>query len=495
MPRQTSPDLSIALLFLRLGQGWKQSELAAAAGVSPPLINVYESGRKKLTRERLEHFAALMGLPPETIDTTLTALAANRAAGRAPNGSAASPSPADRRIEAVAVQSGRMMADFVRPLLSLLTMEGKALQERQRADFLWRQLKGRTPQERQVLVKESRKYRSWALCERVAAESIEAAADSPDQALYLAGLAVQIAELSPGEEAWRQRLQGYAWAHVSNARRVSGDLPGADKALARAKKLWNDGASGDPGLLSEAVILGLEANLRRAQRRFSEALRRVNDALAADQGDLRGRLLYTKARILEGLDDLAGSTAALREASSVIDVRREPRLGLGVRFQLLVNLCLQGRASEAELKLGEVRELVERLGKELDLVRLVWLQGKLAAGLGRRHEARAAFEQVRRDFAARGLAYDFALVTLELSLVLLEEGSTEEVHTITAEMLWIFKGQGVHQEALAALQVFCDAAKQKTATVKLAQRVALYLHRAQHNPELQFEAEERTEAP
>jgi transcriptional regulator with XRE-family HTH domain len=495
MPRQTSPDLSLALLFLRLGQGWKQSELAAAAGVSPPLINVYESGRKKLTRERLEHFAALMGLPPETIDTTLAALAANRAAGRASNGSAASLSPADRRIEAVAVQSGRMMADFVRPLLSLLTMEGKALQERQRADFLWRQLKGRTPQERQVLVKESGKYRSWALCERVAAESIEAAADSPEQALYLAGLAVQIAELAPGEEAWRQRLQGYAWAHVSNARRVSGDLPGADKALARAKKLWNDGAAGDPGLLNEAWLPWVEATLRHAQRRFSEALKRIDDALAVEWASLRDRLLLSKAQILEARGETEKSTEVLREATPLIDVNQEPRTALGVRFQLLVNLCLQNRAAEALPRLGEVRELTIRLGKELDLVRVVWLQGKVMAGLEKIEEACAALQQARGEFATRMMAFDFALVSLDLSLVLLKQGDTSGVRKIAQEMLWIFGSQGVHREALAALQVFCDAAKQETATVKLAQRVALYLHRAQHDPELRFEAEERTEAP
>jgi len=46
-----------------------------------------------------------------------------------------------------------------------------------------------------------------------------------------------------------------------------------------------------------------------------------------------------------------------------------------------------------------------------------------------------------------------------------------EVRETAAEMLWIFKAQGVHREALAALRLFCEAAKQETATVALARQV------------------------
>jgi hypothetical protein len=56
-------------------------------------------------------------------------------------------------------------------------------------------------------------------------------------------------------------------------------------------------------------------------------------------------------------------------------------------------------------------------------------------------------------------------------------------------MLEIFKAQKVEREALAALKIFCDAAKRETATVELARRLVKFLYRAQHDPELRFEAE------
>jgi hypothetical protein len=131
--------------------------------------------------------------------------------------------------------------------------------------------------------------------------------------------------------------------------------------------------------------------------------------------------------------------------------------------------------------------LAERLGKELDLVRVVWLEGRVAAGIGQTTKAIAAFEQTRREFASRGLAFDYALVSLELSLVLLAENHTAEVRAIAQEMLAIFREQELQPEALTALRIFCDAAKQNAATIELTRSIVLYLHQAQYDPELRFE--------
>jgi transcriptional regulator with XRE-family HTH domain len=489
MPRNVLPDLSIVLTFLRLSQGWSQGDLAQAAGISAKLVNEYERGRKNLTRERLEHLIAFMGLPPEAIDTTLACLAANRALGRPPRDSADPHSKTRRRIEVIVARAQKMAAGFARSVLTMLTLEGEALQARQQAELHWDRLKRRTPGERRKLVEQEMKLRSWALCERVAAESIKAAPNHPREALELAELALFIAERVPGEASWRSRLQGYAGLFVGNARRVCNDLPGADTAFSRARKLWEDGADGDPGLLNEVWLPWIEAALRRDQRRFPEALKRIDEALALDrEGELRGEILLSKARIHETLGDPEASTAALYEAAPLIDSDQKPQLALFLRFNLLVDLCHLKRFGEVEAKLGEVRELAERLGEELDLTRVVWLEGRVAAGLGRLAQADADFQQVRRVFQQRGLAFDYALVSLELALILLHQGRTAEVNTIAGEMLWIFRTQRVEREALAALQFFCDAARQETATVELTRQVVKFLYRAKHDPELRFEA-------
>jgi transcriptional regulator with XRE-family HTH domain/tetratricopeptide (TPR) repeat protein len=491
MPSTAFPDLSIVLTFLRLGQGWSQADLGKAAGISPNLLNEYERGRKRLTRERLEHLIAFLGLPPEAIDATLADLAANRARARAPRDSPDSPSETAHRVEAFAIRFGAAMTGFVRTMLQELTIEGEALHARQRAGLLWDRLKRHTPAERRSLVQKGRKYRTWALCERIAAESIRKAPNHPKEALELAELALLVAERLPGERTWSLRLQGYAWAHVSNARRVCNDLPGAEEAMVRAWKLWEAGEPGDPGLLNRAWLPGLEAALRRDQRRLPEALKRINQALALDPGELKSEILLMQARIHETLGDPEASTSALLAAASLIDPRREPRNAFGVRFNLTLDLCQLERFEEAESKLPGVRALAERLGEELDLTRVLWLEGKVAAGLGRAGEALSIFEQVRGVFRRHELAFDYGLVSLEMAVLFLEEGRIADVKNLAEEMLQIFRTQRIERETLAALRLFCDAARQETATVDLARRLVRFLHRAQHDPELRFTDSEK----
>jgi hypothetical protein len=117
-----------------------------------------------------------------------------------------------------------------------------------------------------------------------------------------------------------------------------------------------------------------------------------------------------------------------------------------------------------------------------------WLKGRLSAGLGRRDEAIKAFFSVREGMISRGIAYDAALVSLELAVIYLERGRLDEVKSLARQMASVFQLQGIHREALAALKLFRDAAERQTVTLDLAQRLLLYLQRAQSDPGLRFEA-------
>ncbi len=493
MTPEPLPSLNLALTLLRMAANWNQAELARAAGVRPTVISDYERGHKKLTRPRLEELVGYLGFTGHSIDLTLRFVESVRRATRAP-GTPAEPDEPDvgdrRRIDAIAAEAGRLASVFVFSVLDAVTIQGQASVARQQAPVLWRLLKRRTASERRMLVEEGQEFRSWALCELLCAESVKAAADSADRAVELAALALHIAELAPGQGNWGLRLQGYAWAHVGNARRVRGDLPGADGAFSRAGKLWEAGAVGDPGLLDEALVPGLEASLRINQCRLEEAAILLDRALTLDKGSFRTHLLLNRARLLERTGDYEGALATFEEAASRVSQQEEPRLLFSLRFNSAVNLCHLGRYAEAEAFLPEVRLLVARLGNGLDSVRLRWLEGRTAAGLGATEEALSALSWVRTEFAAQSIAYDAALVTLELAVLQLERGRTRDVKALARQMAPIFQTQGVHREALAALKLFCEAAEKEAATVELAKRIVEYLYRAQHNPQLRFEASE-----
>jgi transcriptional regulator with XRE-family HTH domain len=487
MAPEIAREHGITLRFIRESLDISQAKLGELANVSPNLINDYEQFRKPLHRQRLDYILRSAGVPPERIEATLACLEENRAAVQAPGDSITYLSTERRDLEAVVQKAGGLAMDFTRGLLTLLTLEGEGLQARQSAQVLWERLKRHPAERHLLLVEDSKKYRTWALCERVAAESIEAAGEDPPEAVRLAELAVRIAELCPGPEAWRRRLEGYAGVHLANAHRAAGNLPRARAARDRAKKLWEAGAPADPGLLNEALVLGLEANLLRADCHYNEALKLIEEALQVDHSGITSRLLFTKARILEALDDLQGSAAALEKAARLVDIKRERRLAQGIRCQLIVNLCLEDRAAEALQHLQELRLVVEENGKAIDLTRVLWLEGIAAAGTGQDTKAEASLEQVRREMARLEIAYDCALVTLDLAVVFLSKNRFEDVRALATDLVWICRSQQVGENALVALRLFTEAARREYATVELARRIRRFLYRAQQHPGLEFE--------
>jgi tetratricopeptide (TPR) repeat protein len=476
MPRETPPPLSLTLTTLRTLRGWSQKELALAAGTAPSVLSAYETGIKPLSREKLDALTSLLGLGPFAVEGMLDFIALTRGTAE------------QEEIGAMALLAARTAAEAVRSELPRVLRELQAARDRRQAEALWDRLRRHTGRERRMIVEVGSAYQSWAFCERLCAESEKAAAADAGRAMDLAELALFTAGLVPGEESWRQRLQGYAWGHLGNARRVANDLPGADDAFARARKLWEAGAPGDPGLLDVGRLLDLEASLRRDQRRLPEALDLLDQALATDRtGKAAGRILLKKAFAFEQMGDQERAIAALEQAALLIDGQSEPRLLCVLRFNLAVNLCHLGRHKEAEALLTEMRELAMRLGNDLDLVRALWLKGRIAAGLDRKEEALAALEQVRREFMSRGLYHDLALTSLDLAVLHLQEDRTAEVKTLVRQMAPVFRAQGVHREVLAALRLFCEAVEREAATVELARRVIDYLERARYDPELRFE--------
>lgn len=370
---------------------------------------------------------------------------------------------------------------------------------RSRADAprLWERLAAFSPEQRAGLVRASRSFVSWGLCELLCEESRKRAAQAPDEALALAELAVLVADSiedgEPAEERWGYQLRARAWAYLGNARRVGGDLPAAEQAFSMSDQWWEAGeASIGDALGYGPVLLDLKASLRTDQRRFAEALSLLDEAFQAYvEGDSEfrdqhsaGRILVHKAFVLAEMEELKEAVDILKQASTLIDAQRDPRLILCLRHNLLDNLARLRRYDEALALLPEVRALSQQLGTQLDQTRLRWVEARAAAGIGEREEARQRFEEVRRELLDRRLLFDAALVSLELAVLHLEEGRTAEVKQLAEEMVVIFHAQDVHREALAAIAVFRQAVALETATAEMVRRLALDLEKVRRGPEV-----------
>ena len=115
-----------------------------------------------------------------------------------------------------------------------------------------------------------------------------------------------------------------------------------------------------------------------------------------------------------------------------------------------------------------------------------WLQGKIAAGVGDVAAAERLFTETRDGFVRQGIGYDAARVSLDLALLYLKDGRTEEVRRVAEEMVPVFAAQDVHREAMAALVLFQDAARREVVTAEMVREVGAYLEAARGRPEMRF---------
>lgn len=489
MPRPIPPRHAVALSALRIAHGWPQGELGAALGPRGGALCDIEKGRRPISRQRLVELAAPLGAGPEAVDLTLFWLDALYGEVPAAAGSPVEVPEGERRLvrQAGATAAQAAFGETVARLARARQL-ARARRERERAPESLARLLRCDPSRQRLLVERTEEYRSFALCERVCEESVHAAPKSAARAVALADLALSIAEHAQEGEAWRARIQGYAWAFVGNARRVAEDLRGAGEAFERSRALWEEGAEADPGILDASRVLDLEASFLRDARRFAEALARLDRAL--DLSPSAGRManiLLKRSSICEQMGDCDGSIAALRQAAPLVDSTSQPRQLWLLCFNLGVNLSHLGRHAEVVPLISAARDLAIRLRNENDLRRVLWLEARVDAGLGRQGEAIAKLHQVRRELTDLRMAYDVALATLDLAVLLLEKGEYSEAQALAAEMVVIFESLAVHREALAAVRVFWRAVEGETATAELGRRLLRFLVRARRDPELCFD--------
>lgn len=412
------------------------------------------------------------------------------------------PSPLDRGIEpesgiAPGPAAGPEYGGLVRRVLAqsrpdMARRESRLHRERSESFELWHELAGKAPGERLECVRAGRRFQSWGFFELLLELALDAIFEDPKSARERLELALGVAEhLDPGRygpgsvEAARAR----AWAYLGNAQRVLADFRLAEEAFERAEdhlsRSWLDP-------LDEALILELKSSLRRAQRRFEEAMALLDDAVnlyrEVNEPQLQGRALISKGLVLLYASEIEPSMSCLRNGLFLIDPAEEPRLVIVAQQNLIYCLNDSGRAVEARSLIDDARPLWRQVGRRLDLVRLRWLEGKVESNLGHLDQAEEAFLEVRAAFLADDIAYDVALVSLDLAAIYARQGRAAETKRLSAEMLPIFRARDVHREAIAALLFFQRAAEMEQLTLSVVDEIAAYLERARGNPELKFRA-------
>lgn len=327
---------------------------------------------------------------------------------------------------------------------------------------------------------------SWGLCESLIARSQACRYQDPEQMVLLAERAVAVADGLDPMEYGRELvgdLRARAFAELSNAYRVADDLETAERMLRRAVD-WSTRGTQDPLLL--ARIMRLAAALRGSQRRFPEALSLLDAVytLYERHGDRSnaGRAMISKGLYTGYNNDPEGAIQFLYDGLAMINPLTDPKLVLSAVHNLVNFLADCGRFQEAHRLLRRSRRAYFAAGDRLNLIKMYWIEAKIYAGLGKLDKAEKAFLKTQQEFESVGLAYNAALVSLDLSSVLLEQGKSREAAVLIEQMITIFRSRRVAREALAALLLLRESLDAERNSLALLQTVRGYLKRLESKP-------------
>ena len=253
----------------------------------------------------------------------------------------------------------------------------------------------------------------------------------------------------------------------ANARRVLNDRVEAGRLFQRSRTLLSMTHGAPPEIRGE--ISSLEASLAIDQHRSFDAQRLLADAAMnfsfVSDISAMSKVMMKLAFVYRYQGEHGEALACLELAQERIDPAAEPKLYLLSQLNRADNLFELGELATAQRVLAGEQRRLEEVGDPGTVIRVTWLQGRIASALGQDEFAEKALRAVRDAFAYRGVGFDVAMVSLDLAEIYHRHGRYSELRSLAVEMVALFKAQDVHREAYAALALFQDAAAREALTM------------------------------
>ena len=228
--------------------------------------------------------------------------------------------------------------------------------------------------------------------------------ESPEETRRISRMAVLAAGALSPEVHGASRvadLLSRASAGYGNACRIAGDLDEAQEALDQAAELL---AQGTGDLADRARIYEFKASLEAARGNYDSALAALDAAYALhierDDAHMAGRDLITKGLYFGHTGRSRDAFRLTQRGLGMVDETREPGLVLSAIHNQIWFLVESGRLREARSLLGAHRD---RLATgETQRLDLLWLEGRISAGLRNEEAGLRDLEAAEQGFIATG---------------------------------------------------------------------------------------------
>jgi tetratricopeptide (TPR) repeat protein len=333
--------------------------------------------------------------------------------------------------------------------------------ERSEARTLFPALEACPPERRKLLLCNSARYRTWGMLELLLERSRTADFHDSEQIEHFAELALVLADQLPPESYGAPSLEDMrarAWSYIGNARRLQFDPQGAEEAFETASYHLRQG-TGEP--VERALLLSFKASLCRAQGQKSQAIQLIHRAIdifrTAGELHKAGKCLVQLAGVHLNSGTPEEALPLLYEALELLGDSAEPQLSFFAWNNLISGLTCTGRYLEAQSVLRRTKDIYDRESLPWAGVRLRWMEGKIALGLGQAQQAESALLEARDGFLAVGAVYEAAQVILVLAALYHKEGRAAAIRPLAEEISVFVNRPGKAREAQEALALLTAA--------------------------------------
>lgn len=369
---------------------------------------------------------------------------------------------------------------FDRLAVTFPDAERSVLAERRRGEELWQLLEPLDATQRLLWVKNDPRLHVWGLYNLLLNEARKVLRQDRGASVGLFHLAWMIAQKLDPEVYGDTRVrdfQGTAAAQLANAKRLYGDLRGAEEDLDRAEELLGLG-TGD--LLEQAYLLGVRATLKSDLGCYEDASALFRQAVgcARQMGERHLEATYLIAwSSSAGLTDPGRGLELAQRGGAKLEEGSDPHLELGARHLQVAWMGELGRTAEARELLEACRPLYARFPDPVTQGRLLRLEGLLARSEGNLEESERFFRDVVSHYERHGFDLDLALAAVELTEVLSLRGNVTEAGDILRGLYPLLEAWKLNADILRSWLALQQAVQRNAVQSQMFRDVLMTLRR------------------
>ncbi len=300
--------------------------------------------------------------------------------------------------------------------------------ERNDAPKLLARLLNLTPERQQLLLRNSRRFQTWGLLELLLQYGEQETFVNPVHAEEIFRLALDVSTYLDSSLYGKERVEDIrarAWGVIGNARRARMDLPTSEEAFGEAFLRLQKGTD---DIMERTLLLYLQISLLRAQRSCEEAVRISHRVIStykrAGEHHQAGRTLVKLSTVYHVMGNIKDQLLSIHKAFDLFDPIQEPRLALCALHNAAEGLAEIGNFKKARKIITRARPLYQRFPEPQYQNRRLWVEARIASGLGHHRDAEALLLIAREGFVSIGSNFESDLISRELIALRTRPGTT-----------------------------------------------------------------------